>query len=55
MKTAVYRTETTFKNPIPFPNAMTRRQLFHKLLDGLVVAASGMGLAASLLLLLALA
>lgn len=55
MKTAVCPADCTVKNPIPFPNAMTRRQLFHKLLDSLVVAASGMGLAASLMLLLALA
>lgn len=55
MKTAVCKTTCAFKNQIPYPNAMTRKEMLHKVLDTLIVAASGMGLAASLLLLLALA
>ena len=36
---------------ISYPNAATRREIFHKLLDMALVAASGMGIAAVLLLL----
>lgn len=55
MKTAVtkhciYR----FANYAPYPNAATPRQVVHKILDLLLMAASGMGLAAMLLFLLAL-
>lgn len=55
MKTAVCRANFAPRDPVPFPNAMTRKQMLNKLLDGLIVAASGMGLAASLMLLLTLA
>ena len=55
MKTAAYTNNYKMRNPIPYPNAMTRKEMLHKVLDGLIVAASGMGLAASLLLLLTLA
>ena len=51
MKTAVCRSDY---RPIPrftYPNAATRREMFHKLLDTVLVAASGMGIAAILLLL----
>ena len=42
------------QKPLPYPNAATRRQLWNKFLDLLIMAASGMGIAASLLLLLSL-
>lgn len=38
---------------IPYPNAATRREVLHKLVDLALVAASGMGIAAMLLLLMA--
>ena len=34
-----------------YPNAATRRQILHKLLDGILLAASGAGAAAIILLL----
>lgn len=37
---------------IPFPNAITRRQAFHKWLDTLLVAASGVGITVMLAFLL---
>lgn len=46
--TAVYPT----RKPLSYPNAATSRQLWSKFLDLLLVAASGMGIAASVLLLL---
>lgn len=55
MKTAVCKAIDAFNHQIPYPNAMTRKQMLHKVLDILIVAASGMGLAASLLLMLAMA
>lgn len=48
MKTAVYK--NNYRPTIPYPNAATRREVFHKVLDTLLVAASGMGIAAILLL-----
>ena len=48
MKTAVCKSE--FQAAIPYPNVATRRELLHKVLDALLVAASGMGIAAILLL-----
>ena len=36
---------------LSYPNAATRRQVFEKVLDSVLVAASGMGIAAALLLL----
>ena len=51
MKTAVCKSTT---RPIPYPNAATSRELFQKLLDAALVAASGMGIAAMLLLFLVL-
>ena len=52
MKTAaVYQ-----KNVIvPFPNAATPRQMAHKVLNCLLMAASGVGLGAAVLLALAMA
>lgn len=52
MKTAICK--TNYRNPIPYPNAATRQALFHKLLDAALVTASGMGIAAILLLLMTL-
>lgn len=54
MKTAVYRQNRKMIRPLPFPNAATRRQMFHKLLDTALVAASGAGIGAMLLFWLAL-
>ncbi len=52
MKTAVYK---PMRRPmIAYPNAATRREIFHKVLDGVLVAACGMGTAAILLLLVVL-
>ena len=39
----------------PFPNAATRRELIHKVLDHLLLVASCAGIAAALLLLFAFA
>ena len=55
MKTAVIRQSCTVRPAIPFPNAATPRQIFHKILDGALMAACGIGLAAMFLLVLALA
>ena len=52
MKTAIRRFRR-FMNYAPYPNAATPTQALHKLLDTLIVAASGAGLAAMLLLALA--
>lgn len=54
MKTAVCKPQTRPVPQIPYPNAATRRELFNKLLDTLLVTASGMGIAAMLLLYLVL-
>ncbi len=48
MKTAVCKSNV--HPAIPYPNAATRRDLLHKALDTLLVAASGMGIAAIVLL-----
>ena len=48
MKTAVCK--SNYQPVIPYPNAATRREVLHKILDTLLVAASGMGIAAILLL-----
>ena len=37
-----------------YPNAATRQEVFQKILDGILVAASGMGIAAIVLLCLVL-
>lgn len=42
------------RKALPYPNAATTKEVFHKLLDGVLIAASGAGLAAMLLLLMAL-
>ena len=51
MKTAVYKSNV---HPIPYPNAANREEILHKLLDTALVAASGMGIAAMVLLFLVL-
>lgn len=50
MKTVVCKTNYRPIPQLPYPNAATRREVFHKLLDTALVAASGMGIAAILLL-----
>lgn len=50
MKTVVCKTNFRPMPRFPYPNAATRREVFHKLLDTALVAASGMGIAAILLL-----
>jgi hypothetical protein len=54
MRSAVYQNTRRAMPVIPYPNAMTRKEIAHKILDLLLVAAMGAGCAASLLLLLAL-
>lgn len=51
MKIAVYKPYIRPTVCLRYPNAATRRQVAKKLLDGVLVAASGMGIAAILLLL----
>ena len=48
MKTAVCKSNC--RPLIPYPNAATRREILHKMLDTLLVAVSGMGIATILLL-----
>ena len=48
MKTAVCK--SNFQPAILYPNIATRREVLHKTLDTLLVAASGMGIAAIVLL-----
>ena len=52
MKTAICK--SNYRPAIPYPNAATRREIMHKVLDTLLVTASGMGLAAIVLLCLVL-
>ncbi len=52
MKTAVCK--SNYPNTVPYPNAATRQEMLHKVLDTLLVAASGMGIGAMLLLLMVL-
>ena len=39
----------------PYPNAATRREILHKLVDHLLIIASSAGIAAAILLLIAMA
>ena len=48
MKTAVYK--SACRPAFPYPNSATRQEVLHKVLDTLLVAVSGMGIAAVLLL-----
>ena len=52
--TTAYQPRFLPHKPLPFPNAATRRQIWGKVLDLALMAASGMGIAAALLLLLML-
>ncbi len=52
--TANYRPKYIPRQSLPFPNAATRRQVLEKLLDLGLIAVSGMGMAAAVLLLLVL-
>lgn len=52
MKTAICK--TNYRPTVSYPNAATRREVLHKILDTLLVAASGMGIGAMLLLLMVL-
>lgn len=42
------------RKPLPFPNAATRREIFGKLLDTLLITVCAIGIAAALLLILCL-
>ena len=53
MKTTAYKSYRPTE-AIPYPNAATRREVLHKFLDAALVAASGMGIAAMVLLALVL-
>ncbi len=55
MKTAVYRPNHKAFQPLPFPNAPTRRQILNRILDTLLIAASGAGIGTMLLLWLVMA
>lgn len=48
--TAVYRQNHT----VPYPNAATRTEILHKILDTALIAASGMGMAVVLMFLFVL-
>ncbi len=52
MKAAICK--TNYRPTVPYPNAATRREMLHKVLDTLLVAVSGMGIGAMLLLLMVL-
>ena len=47
------RTQYATRPALSYPNAATRRQVFQKVLDFLIMAASGVGLGALLLFILA--
>lgn len=56
MKTeAIYRPEITIRPSLPYPNAATRREVFEKILDHLLIGAIGIGSVAIILFLLTLA
>ena len=49
MKTmTISNTNRTAKPTVAYPNGLTRRQSFHKLLDVVLIAASGVGISAML-------
>lgn len=54
MRSAVYQNTRRALPVIPYPNAMSKKEIVHKILNLLLVAAMGAGCAASLLLLLVL-
>lgn len=56
MKTAaIYHSECASRPKLPYPNAATRREIFHKFIDLVLMGAIGVGAAAVILLLLAIA
>lgn len=56
MKTeAIYRPAVTVRPCLPYPNAATKRQVFEKVIDHLLIGAIGIGSVAIILFLLALA
>lgn len=56
MKATAAQRPTFMNSPVVYyPNAASRRQVFHKMLDVLLVTASGAGIGAILLFLLAIA
>ena len=56
MKTATMKRTRMNTAPVfPYPNAATRQEMLHKLLDLILVGAIGAGCAACLLMLLAMA
>ena len=53
MKTMTVSNQRFLTRPVvPYPNAVTRRQFLHKLLDIALIAASGLGITAMLACLL---
>ena len=52
MKADVMKTSSVDR--IPYPNAVTRREFLHKLLDTALLTASGIGIGAMLALMLVL-
>ena len=54
MKTAAYQLSCRPIDRIPYPNAATRREFLHRLLDTALLVASGVGIASMLLLLVVL-
>ena len=53
MKTATIRRSQAKPRPrVPYPNAATRKELLHKVLDTMISGFIGAGLAASVLLLM---
>lgn len=55
MKTATIYGNTTPRTGLPYPNAATRKQIIHRMLDLLLVGAIGMAFAAIFLFLTVLA
>lgn len=56
MKTAaIYRSNYAPQPNVPYPNAATRREIFSKFLDLVLIAAIGISAAAILLFMIALA
>ena len=54
MKTAAVQQKFMARPVVPLPNAVSRRQALHKILDGALITASGMGIATMLLVFLTL-
>ena len=53
MKTAIHATQNYMTRPVvPYPNVVSRRAFFRKILDAILVAASGMGIVTMLVFLL---